>query len=802
MCESILKKRNRGWIKAVLINFILAAAIFIPFIIAGKGIFYYMGDYNAQQIPFYVHCHDMIRNGKRMWDFSTELGNNFFASYTYYTLCSPFFWLMIPFPTSWVSYLMGPMYILKFTLTGLTSYAYIRYFTKTNESAIIGSILYTFSGWSVFNIFYNQFHESFIVFPLLLLALEKLVNENKQGFFGLMVAICAITNYYFFVGMVVFTIIYWTIKTVTHSWQMNFKKFGRIVLEAIFGCLAAMFVLIPSAITVFSMSRTGTYINGWNLFFYADTKTYFYIIQSMFFPAEIPAIQAFTSCKSVAWQSLSLYLPLVGITGVLTYLKSYKKDWKSKLLIVSFVMALVPGLNALFTALQNVYYARWFMMPILIMAMVTAVSMDDFEIKDFVPSFKKVSLITVLIVLIVALTPNYYENKWVLGIWNREDKGRFYLFVFFSLIAFAQLLILFSSFWNKTGKINHKSLLAKLIPIILIVSITTVGIGSLTSENGKFVKKSFDFEDITEGMDLEDNSRVSVFDNSYNLAVINGTNCTTFFNSLAPEGTVKTYNTMLDFDRTVISPVAFDYPYFKTITSVKYTVHSKDYLKNYVKEMSNEKEYIEEYPELREKYGDALIPGYKEIESRDEDYKTYENICYLPMGIYYDKYIKESDYKKLNKEQKGRVMINALVIPDSDEAKYQNIASDYASIVLNQKNYSDTEYISDCQNKVTCLDYSEGKNSFTATAVTDKPTYVMFSVAQDNNGWTAKINGKETEVLTVDGGFMAVKVEAGENHIEFNYEVPGLKLGVAISLIGFVGMCLMFVPTRKKKEGN
>ena len=709
---------------------------------------------------------------------------------------------MIPFPTSWVPYLMGPMYILKFTLAGLTSYAYIRYFAKTNESAIIGSILYTFSGWSVFNIFYNQFHESFIVFPLLLLALEKLVNENKRGFFGLMVAICAITNYYFFVGMVVFTVIYWLVKTVTKAWNMTFKKFGRIVLEAIFGCLASMFILIPSAITVFSMSRTGEYINGWNLLFYADPKIYFYIIQSMFFPAEIPAIQSFANCKSVAWQSLSLYLPLVGIIGILTYMKFNKKDWKTKLLIISFVMALVPGFNALFTALQNVYYARWFMMPILIMSMVTAVSMDDFEIKDFIPSFKKVSLMTVSIIAVVALTPNYYENKWVLGIWNREGNQRFYLFIFFSLIALAQLLILFNVFWNKAGKINCKSFLTKLIPIVLIVSVTTVGIGSMTSGNGKFVKQAFNFEDITENMDLEDNSRVSAFDNSYNLAVVRGTDCTTFFNSLAPEGTIKTYKTMLDFDRRVISPDAFDYPYFKTITSVKYTVHSNEYLENYITEMSNEKGYVEEYSELKEKYGDALMPGYKEITNGVKDYKIYENICYLPMGIYYDKYIKESDYQKLNKEQKGRAMINALVINDNDEAKYKDIASDYASTVLSQEKYSDAEYISDCQNKLTCSDYSEGKNGFTATAIAEKAIYIMFSVSQDNGGWTAKVNGKDTEVLTVDGGLMAVKVEAGENHIEFNYEVPGLKLGVVISLIGFMGMCVMFVPAKKKKEGN
>ena len=150
-----IQNKKREYLKAFFTSGILAASIFAVFIILGKGKFYYMGDFNAQQVPFYIHCHSFIRNGGGLWDFSTELGSNFFASYTYYTLCSPFFWLMIPFPTSWVPYLMGPMYILKFACAGLTSYMYIRYFTKTKESALFGSVLYTFCGWSVYYVFYN-----------------------------------------------------------------------------------------------------------------------------------------------------------------------------------------------------------------------------------------------------------------------------------------------------------------------------------------------------------------------------------------------------------------------------------------------------------------------------------------------------------------------------------------------------------------------------------------------------------------------------------------------------------------------
>lgn len=132
-----------------------------------------------------------------------DLGSNFIGSYSFYLLGSPFFWLTLPFPTDFVPYLMGPLYILKFGCAALTAYLFLNYFLKNKDYAVIGGLLYAFSGFSVYNIFFNHFHEAIIFFPLLLLSLEMLMRENRRGFFLAMVFICAVSNYFFFFGMVV-----------------------------------------------------------------------------------------------------------------------------------------------------------------------------------------------------------------------------------------------------------------------------------------------------------------------------------------------------------------------------------------------------------------------------------------------------------------------------------------------------------------------------------------------------------------------------------------------------------------------
>ena len=138
----------------------------------------------------------------------TELGANFIASYSFYLLFSPFFWLTLPFPSEMVPYLMAPLLMLKTVSMALISYFYIRRFVRTDEYAIIGSLCYAFSGFATYNIFFNHFHEAMVFFPLLLIGVEELVQNRRRGVFALAVAVNCIVNYWFFIGEVVFVVLY------------------------------------------------------------------------------------------------------------------------------------------------------------------------------------------------------------------------------------------------------------------------------------------------------------------------------------------------------------------------------------------------------------------------------------------------------------------------------------------------------------------------------------------------------------------------------------------------------------------
>ena len=144
-------------LKSFLIALITAVVMFLPSIIWDEGYFLFLGDFNSQQVPFYKLAHAAVRSGNLGWNWYTDLGANFIASYSFYLLGSPFFWLTLPFPNDWVPYLMGPLLMLKYATMSMTATAWLRRYVKNAEFAILGGLLYAFSGYTMYNTFFNHF---------------------------------------------------------------------------------------------------------------------------------------------------------------------------------------------------------------------------------------------------------------------------------------------------------------------------------------------------------------------------------------------------------------------------------------------------------------------------------------------------------------------------------------------------------------------------------------------------------------------------------------------------------------------
>ncbi|MCD8131022.1 MAG: YfhO family protein [Lachnospiraceae bacterium] len=70
-----------------------------------------------------------------------------------------------------------------------------------------------------------------------------------------------------------------------------------------------------------------------------------------------------------------------------------------------------------------------------------------------------------------------------------------------------------------------------------------------------------------------------------------------------------------------------------------------------------------------------------------------------------------------------------------------------------------------------------------------------------NAGWTVTVNGKEVEPELFADCMISVLLESGENTVEMKYEVPGLKVGAAITLAVIILLgAVVIVDKRQKKN--
>ena len=150
-------EKREPYLQVFLLGFAILYLVILPVVIFTRGYFIYYGDYNSQQIPFYYHAHEMVQSLSFGWDWGTDLGSNFIGSYSFYLLGSPFFWLTALLPQQYVLYAMPYLLAMKHAFAALTAYAYIRRFVRNRQAAMVGGLLYAFSGFQLFNIFFNHF---------------------------------------------------------------------------------------------------------------------------------------------------------------------------------------------------------------------------------------------------------------------------------------------------------------------------------------------------------------------------------------------------------------------------------------------------------------------------------------------------------------------------------------------------------------------------------------------------------------------------------------------------------------------
>ena len=789
----LLKPQKEKKMFTFLVALFTAACLFVPYMLLSKGYFTFYGDFNVQQIPFYQMCHGAIREGNINWNWLTDLGSDFVGSYAFYLLGSPFFWITLLFPNSFVPYLMGPLLILKFALAALTGYLYIRRFTKTAYAASLGGLLYAFSGFSIYNIFFNHFHEAIIVFPLLLLSIELLLTENRRGLFALTVALCAIVNYFFFFGMVVFSVIYFVMRVISSAIKIKVSKFLIFLFEAVLGLCLSAILLVPALNAIMGNERVSSILMGWNGITYGKEQIYLNVIQCFFFPPDLPARPVFFPGANVKWSSLGAWLPLFSMTGFFTWFKLREKSWLKRLLATCVLFALVPILNSSFYAFNSSYYARWFYMPVLMISLATVMLTEDKKV-NFTSGLCWTTVITVAFVAVIGFFPQKTEDgNLIFGLYTQSENGmyiaRFWITSLISIVCLPVQYLLFELL-----KTNRTRFYKAAIAGVCIISILY---GNVFIASGR--THSYDVNDIMinaliEGeVDIDDQSefRIDVYDGVDNTGMYLGYPTINAFHSVVSPSIMEFYD-FIGVERTVASRPGVEDVALRSLLSVKYLLNH-----------NNSKDFVDEG-------GNTRMPGYEYVKTSG-NYYVYENKNYVSYGFSYDYYMSRQFCETYGKNMRTELMLKAILLTDSQIEKYGEYMTDIEELSIGESTqtggtamrFTDVDMANDAAKlrQTSAKEFTVDNNGFTARVERDKKSLVFFSVPYDK-GWSATVNGKPVTVEKVNVGFMAVAVDEGESEIRFRYQNSGLVLGIVITMVSIfvfvVYMMISYLFTRHK----
>lgn len=790
MGNKINSRTEHYWYKAFLLGLFFSAAFFIPYIVIDHGYFLYYGDFNVQQIPFYQMIHDAIRNETGFWSTTTDLGSSVVGSYTFYMLGSPFFWITLPFPSDMVPHLMGPLLILKFGTASLTGYIYLRRYVRDKNLAVIGGLLYAFSGFSVYNVFFNHFHEAIITFPLLLAAFDEYMDNHRRGVVALAVFTCCFVNYYFFVGMVAFVIIYWFLRMLMGSYKLAGKDLFPLAFEVGIGFAMTAVILVPTVLFVTQNPRVEDAPQGFAALVYGWEQRYLHIISSFFFPPDIPARPNFTPDSNAKWGSVAAWLPMFGMTGVVAFLQSRSKSWLKKLLPFLFICTLVPILNAIFQMFVMSYYARWFYMLTLMMSLATIMAIENSKTK-WQPAIRLTLVITMFIAIGIGFMPtgNEGEELSFLDTFGLEEySDRFWVYVAITMMSIAAVILLI-----RARVKNKKTFFVKATACLGVISVLysgyIIGLGKThgyETENFIIPYCLNKGEDI--GIDRHElaNCRSDFYESMDNMGMFWQIPNIQAFQSIVP-GSIYQFYPSLGVSRDVGSRPEADFYGVRSLLSVKYLF-----------------DYAGDSDKFRNDSGKTRMPGYKYIDTRN-GFEIFENKNYISYGFWYDSYITEDQYYEVEENQRHLVLLKALVLNDEQAKEYGGSMKHI--IDVRRLKYDVPAYTEDCQTlrSHTCNIFTYGKDSFHAQILTptgEGDKLVFFSVPYEK-GWTATVNGEPAQIEQVNIGFMAVRVPEGQTStIDFSYKTPGLFEGCVISgvsLLLFVAYLLICAKTNKLK---
>ena len=769
------KIKNNKILLCGLLCALLGLLTFGYYIWIGDGFFIVREDFNEQQIPFTVGLHQaLLDGGLGGWNWSQGLGNSTLQGYSFYELGSPFFWITMLFPAKAFPYICGWIFILKYVVAGVLAFIWLRRFVKNEDWAIVAAVIYAFSGYSTLNLMYYHFHDVVALFPLLLIGLEIMLEKGDFRLFTFAVALNCFLNYFFFIGEVVFLVIYFLFRYFSQdSYDLgrpSVKETGGPFVKLVAKCMGcgvlgvamAAVLFVPSVMYISNSPRVSNASSQFEHFW--TWKQVLYVLKAYILPAE--AMTDLSCLYPSRFHSGAVYLPFLGIVFVIAYIIK-KRDWLSRITLLMVLGSFVPLIGSVFYLYKD-NQMRWLYMLVLMMSLASVRVLENIDEIGTWPIRIGAGINAVLLIAFFILIEYVCTDDEGASLLYSQKRFIIYMIAATISLVAAYILVRFRKAIFR-GKRYYKIMLVMTCLCAVMTSWMTLHVYRNQGKSVEEYKSQYDMA-----------CQVELTDSQYR------------FNTASNVDTMVSYSSgfSLFTSTDITSSKAFD-----------------DLFDYYVPTYGINKNT---YPGLAELLGGkwflSLEPYGNIVSTIETSQKTYylieEAAC--PIGFGVTSYIRESELRSLPVESRAVALLQAVCVADDlDASMLTGLTEMKASDIITADENGNVDnvvyYRIAVNNEAKVNDFAKDGHGMTFTTGYENDTWVYLSVPYDM-GWSATIDGEEAEIVYT-GGMMMINVPAGEHSVEFSYVTPFYQLGLTISLIGivvFVVVCIWYGRRKNK----
>ena len=764
----------------------------------------------------------LLGNESLFYSFKGLLGYNFYATSIYYMFNPTNLFCIFSTSENILEYYTF-IILLRIGLSGFTMCKYLKYKFKnqSNLRYIIFSISYALMAYNVCYFFNYMYFDTVVLFPIVVLGLDKLIYERKNRLYIISLTLSIISNFYIGYMVCIFSLLYFIYNIVIYKLDRNIIK--DFIISSLLSGFMCMIIIIPEASEL---------LKGKALL-YASSKTEYFKFNMNFLNIFYKFLPGSTSNYDLEYGMVNIYVSLFVIILVIKYFFNKKISKKERITTLIFILFFLLSIsfNLLDFAWQLFQKPIWYPNRYIFTFSFFLITIAMKEITNIT---YKTNIKENLIIIISFILLTLYS---IISLKIHNDNLKI-----ISYILGIILILQYTFFLNNK---NAKYLLVMLFFIevttnaiftLKIMGKTTTMTQYKTNEeiNEKAVKHIKEIENKDNNFYRMELSTSTVH-NSPSLLNYNGIN---HFNSVK---NAKTLNFLNKFNYQVTDDTSVEFnnynPYLTSLLGIKYINGSKDEM--YYENVYNESPYMY----LNK---DALSLGYmiynKKFKESNSSYQNTENLINSMLNTDIKRYkvidnfngedteIKEIDNKKyvisktsIKIEMEDKASNSMFLIPsrnitfvanysifiNDDEIKdavikqspiFVNKGDTYKIII--KSNLSKTELNSLKWYQIDYDKYIETinelkKNEFNITKynkdnhiegnidVNNDKNVLLLTIPYDK-GWNIYVDDNKINYDICFDSFICLDLDKGKHNIKMNYVPSGFIVGLIISSLAFI----------------